>query len=182
MRVCLVPRLHQIIPIVLARAANADNFYEYPILERGLIVAARIMPNGLRKLYALRSLEDKYFPSKPEQMQNEIDKVKKAASFPTHAAVPVTINNRRGLSVLEISQAEIEAKIQKALDFTANRLQERQNERLEYALQLMLQLNPQHPDCVQSRLELWRDGLSQFPQKLESKINEFQTDLAKQQG
>lgn len=177
-----MPRLHQIIPIVLARAANLQDLYEYPMLERGLIVAARIMPNGLRKLYALRSLEDKYCPTKPEQMKHEIDKVKKAATFPTHAAVPVSIGDRRGLSILEMSHAKCEQKRQIALDFTAAKFQDRQNERLEYAVQLNLELHPQHPDCVQSRLELWREGLAQFPSKLENTILELTRELAHKKG
>ncbi len=172
-----MPRLHQIIPVVLANAANLDRYYQHEPLERGLILAARVYPSGLRKLYALRSLKDKYCPTKPEQMQPEIEKVKRAANFPTHAPVPVSINGCRGLSILEMSAAECQAVRQKALDFTTSKMDARKNERLELAVTLLLELCPQHPDSAEAYCELWREGLAQSPDQLEAKILELQAEL-----
>jgi hypothetical protein len=173
-----MPRLYQIIPIVLARATNLGTFYQHDPLERGLILAARVYPNGLRKLYALRSLEDKYCPTKPEQMQGEIAKVKRAAKFPTHPPVPVSINGCRGLSTLEMSHAECQAVRQKALDFTASKINDRQNQRVELAAQIMLELHPQDPESQAAYLELWREGFMQkSPEQLEASILEYQQQL-----
>jgi hypothetical protein len=138
------------------------------VLKKGLSLRARVA-GGRREVLAFRD------PGGASQL--EADVVRRALGFPCHAPVPFSARGGavNGWQIAEMLEEEVEASRE------AIRVQNEashRSSRVDHALKLMLELFPQHLDTVDGYVELWRDGLEQFPELLEGKIAGFEAALA----
>lgn len=185
-----MPRLNQIIATALAQSENLQARSKGAELPHGLIVVADCT-GARRKLFFVRSPSDKYCPRTDEQKQKMLHEAKiavKSAPFPVLEPQMVRIVQGVGFVFLEadsvpvadnegtvrLMSLEDKAKADAATSAFSDRDFAR---RVEDAVNLMFELCPQHPDCVDSRRELWREGFAQFPQHLEARIIEIKTKL-----
>jgi hypothetical protein len=188
-----MPRLHQIIAIALAQSENLQDKSKGTPLPNGLIVVADCT-GSKRKLFFVRDPSDKYCPRTDDQKAKMLSEVKiavKFAPFPVLEPQKVKIPQGVGFVFLEADSVPVQdnegtvrlmsledkARADAATAVFSDRIFAR---RVEDAVNLMFELFPQHPDCVDSRRELWRDGFAQFPQHLEARILEMQMKLESQ--
>ena len=188
-----MPRLHQIIAMTLAQSENLQARSKRHFLPRGLFLMADCS-GSRRKLFFMRLKSDSSVPRTDGQKAKMIFEARvadKSTPFPVGEPFMVSFDDAVGYVFLEADSVPVQdnegttrlmsVKDKQKADAATAAFSDRDfSRRVEFAVQLKLELCPQHPDSLEWIADLWRDGLAQFPNKLEAEILEMQTKLESQ--
>jgi hypothetical protein len=159
--------MRQILLEILGAASRSGRAEEPPRPLKGGLKLRAVLREGRREVLAYRK------PGNASPL--EADTVRRALDFACHPPVPFNARgDANGWHIAEILEDEIEAMRD---EIKARNDAEHRSSRLDHAIGLLLELRPQHLDTVDGYVDLWREGLEQFPDKLEAKITAFTTEL-----
>lgn len=177
--------LEQQVRELVAAARNTQQRQEIT-LSRGLKVVARVNPETDRiEVLTYRELEPKIDTESkiriPRSSRVEAEVVTRAAGGTWNAPFCLETVKWMPWQSVEQSPEEVAAILLERQRLakleSEKRYLERVQDRVEFCVQLMLEVNNTPAASVEIHSELWREGLAQFPARIEDRITELQQIL-----